>query len=47
MCQKDALAAHGLAIEHLWSVEPGSYAEREPDLEHPELLVVARKPVVR
>ena len=31
----------GLAVEHLWSVTPGSYAERPPDLAHPEFLVVA------
>lgn len=34
----------GLVPEHVWSVEPGSYAERGPDLEHPELMLVARKP---
>jgi hypothetical protein len=32
----------GLAVEHLWSVAPGDYAARPPDLDHPEFLVVAR-----
>ena len=36
-------AATGLEVEHLWSVEPGAYGRAEPDLEHPEWLVVARK----
>jgi SAM-dependent methyltransferase len=35
-------ARSGLAVEHLWSVTPGDYAERPPDLDHPEYLVVAR-----
>ncbi len=34
----------GLIPEEVWSVEPGGYAQRKPDLEHPELMVVARKP---
>lgn len=34
----------GLIPEAVWSVEPGDYAERPPDLEHPELMLVARKP---
>jgi SAM-dependent methyltransferase len=37
-------ASAGLDVEHLWSVDPGAYAERPPDLEHAELLVVARRP---
>jgi SAM-dependent methyltransferase len=37
-------ARAGLVVEHLWSVAPGDYARREPDLDHPEWLVVARKP---
>jgi SAM-dependent methyltransferase len=32
----------GLAVEHLWSVTPGDYAERPPGLDRPEFLVVAR-----
>lgn len=36
--------AAGLEPEHVWSVEPGRYARRPPDLEHPEHLLVARKP---
>jgi SAM-dependent methyltransferase len=38
------VAAVGLEVEHLWSVDPGAYAEQPPDLEHAELLVVARRP---
>lgn len=34
----------GLAIEALWSVEPGRYTPRPPDVEHPEYLLVARRP---
>ena len=34
----------GLAPENVWSVAPGDYAERKPDLEHPELMLVARRP---
>jgi SAM-dependent methyltransferase len=37
------VAAAGMRVEHLWSVEPGSYARRSPDLVHPELLVIAHK----
>ena len=32
----------GLSVEGLWSVTPGGYAERVPDLDHPEFLMVAR-----
>ncbi len=35
-------AAAGLAVEGLWSVSPGDYAVRAPDLEHPEFLLVGR-----
>jgi len=35
--------AAGLSTEHIWSVTPGDYARREPDIEHPEWLVVARR----
>ena len=34
----------GLVPEHVWSVGPGDYARRAPDLDHPELLLIARKP---
>jgi SAM-dependent methyltransferase len=34
----------GLIPEHVWSVSPGDYARRGPSLDHPELLLVARKP---
>jgi SAM-dependent methyltransferase len=34
----------GLEVEHLWSVTPGAYAVRSPDLDSPELLLVARRP---
>jgi SAM-dependent methyltransferase len=38
------VAAAGLEPVGLWSVEPGDYARRPPDLDHPELLVLARRP---
>ena len=38
------MAAAGLTVEHLWSVAPGAYEAAPPDLEHPEWLVVARRP---
>jgi SAM-dependent methyltransferase len=34
----------GLVPEHVWSVEPGDFARRAPDLDRPEFLLVARKP---
>ena len=34
----------GLVPEAVWAVEPGGYAKRPPDLDHPELMLVARKP---
>jgi SAM-dependent methyltransferase len=34
----------GLEVRHLWSVAPGDYARRAPDLDHPEFLVLASKP---
>ncbi len=37
-------AAAGLEVEAVWSVEPGDYARRRPDLDHAEFLLVARKP---
>lgn len=34
----------GLDVEGLWSVDPGDYARRTPDLDHAEFLLVARRP---
>ncbi len=34
----------GLIPEQVWSVEPGDFAPRPPDLERPEFMLVARKP---
>ena len=34
----------GLDVVGLWSVTPGRYDRRAPDLEHPELLLVAHRP---
>lgn len=34
----------GLVPEHVWSVEPGEFARRDPDLDHPEFMLVARRP---
>jgi SAM-dependent methyltransferase len=34
----------GLIPQHVWSVAPGDYARRPPSTDHPELLLVARKP---
>ncbi len=33
--------AAGLSVETIWSVAPGDYAAREPDLEHQEFLLLA------
>jgi SAM-dependent methyltransferase len=33
-------AAAGVEVRALWSVRPGSYAERPPDIDHPELLLI-------
>jgi SAM-dependent methyltransferase len=38
-------AAVGLEVEHVWSVTPGAYAAEPPDVDHPEYLLVARRPV--
>jgi hypothetical protein len=35
----------GLDLVHLWSVTPGDYRAGPPDLDQPELLLVARRPV--
>jgi SAM-dependent methyltransferase len=37
-------ARAGLEVRALWSVTPGAYAERPPDLDHPELLLLAGRP---
>ena len=37
-------AAAGLEVEHLWSVTPGAYRADPPDLDHPEFLLIARRP---
>ena len=34
----------GLVPESVWAVEPGAFAKRPPDLDHPELMLVARRP---
>ena len=34
----------GLVPEEVWSVEPGGYARRPPDLDHAELMLVGRRP---
>ena len=36
-------SAAGGVVEHLWSVTPGEYAPRAPDLDHPEWLAVLRR----
>jgi SAM-dependent methyltransferase len=36
-------AAAGLDVVGLWSVTPGGYERRPPDLEHPELLMIAER----
>lgn len=35
-------AGAGVEVEGLWSVAPGDYAPRPPDLDHPEFLLVGR-----
>lgn len=37
-------ARSGLEVGHLWAVRPGEYGRRPPDLDHEELLLVARRP---
>lgn len=34
----------GLVPEHVWSVLPGDFARRGPDVDHHELMLVARRP---
>jgi SAM-dependent methyltransferase len=36
-------ALAGLDVEAVWAVTPGGYAAREPDLDHHEFLLVARR----
>ena len=36
----------GLVVSDIWSVSPGEYARRVPDLDHHEFLVVAGRPVI-
>jgi ubiquinone/menaquinone biosynthesis C-methylase UbiE len=38
--------AAGLTVDAIWSAEPGAYGRTEPDLEHPELLLVATRSAV-
>ena len=35
--------ASGLRPDHVWSVTPGEYAARPPDIERPEFLLVATR----
>jgi SAM-dependent methyltransferase len=35
--------AAGLRPDHVWSVTPGDYAARPPDIDHPEFLLLATK----
>ena len=37
-------ARSGLEVEAVWSVTPGEYARRAPELDRPEFLLVARRP---
>ena len=37
-------ASAGLEVEAIWSVDPGDYARRPPDLDHAEFLLLAHKP---
>jgi SAM-dependent methyltransferase len=34
----------GLVPEAVWSVEPGDFARRSPDIDHPEFMLLATKP---
>jgi hypothetical protein len=36
--------AAGLRPDHVWSVTPGDYAARPPDLDRPEFLLLATRP---
>lgn len=37
-------AAAGLEVDSVWSVDPGDYARRPPDLDHAEFLLLAHRP---
>jgi hypothetical protein len=37
------LAAHGLTVERIRSVEPGAYGDDPPSTDSPEYLVIARR----
>ena len=37
-------AGVGLIPEHVWSVDPGDFARRPPDVDHAEFMLVARRP---
>ncbi len=37
------LAEAGLVVDGVWSVSPGDYGARPPDLDHPELLALAHR----
>jgi len=34
----------GLEVEEIWSVDPGDYTKRVPDLDHAEYLLIAHRP---
>ena len=34
----------GLEVEEIWSVDPGDYIKRVPDLDHAEYLLIAHRP---
>ena len=38
------MAAAGAEVDALWSVEPGRYGRRSPDVDLAEFLVIGRKP---
>lgn len=38
------VVAAGAEVEAIWSVGPGDYACRPPDIDHPEWLVILRRP---
>ncbi len=39
-------ARSGLVVDAVWSVTPGDYARRAPEIDRPEFLLVARRPLV-
>jgi hypothetical protein len=34
----------GLLVEDIWAVTPGDYRRRAPDTDHPEFLLLAKRP---